>query len=212
MFAGCMPAVIAPPPAPPQLVPPIALLRAPPGKTQVLFNADSPSLVEEVTGHYEGYTTGGHGVDGLTFATVCPSTPCAANFEAGNHPLRFTSLADPNASGDAAITVGAQPTAFNYNLGHNVPAKMGWIAPATLALTAGIVGITFTAIGQPDAGDPLGAGPNFRPIGEGLLIGTAALTVLAIYLGMDSGGSTQNGTGTQWTLGPPTMSAPGAMQ
>ena len=206
LVSSCTPTMIPPPPEPARFVPELASLGPPPpGKGQITINADKPSLVEQVTGHYEGVARG-HRITGLTFATVCPSTPCVANVDLGEHPLRLTSLADANDNGDATISVGPQPSAFNYNLGHNVAADVRWVAPISLAIPALITGLVFAALGQP-GGSTVDPAPNFRPLGFGLLIGGGALTALAIWMGQQNNGSTQNGTGVQWPLGPPSASA-----
>ena len=89
---------------------------------------------------------------------------------------------------------------------------MAWLAPITIGPSALLTGIVFTAIGNAGGDEPGDMGPNFRPAGIAMLIGGALLTAIGIYLATSNPGSTQNGTGTQWSIGAPTMSAPGAMQ
>lgn len=183
-------------------MPPVPSLVGPPtaGNGQVTFAADEPAIVEEITGHVEGVTSGGRFVSGLSYQTACPQTPCVANLPLGPHDLRITSLSDPTHVGMGSIIVGPQPTDYRYALGHNIyPEVVG----GALALSAGICGLfvgpVFIAVGNTGNN-----GPNFTPYGYGALIGGLALTALGAILIANGRGTTQDGTGLQWTpSGPP---------
>jgi hypothetical protein len=208
LVSGCLPEALPPPVAPEQVMPPLpAAAPQEAGKGQATIDADEPALVEEVTGHAEGITPDGWPVSELTYRTVCPATPCAANLELGDHDLRFTSLADPShGSGTGSITVGPQPTNYRYALGHNVDPTLGWIAPFILGTGAVVAGITFTAIGQTTTLDDHAntiPGPNVRPAGLVTMGVGVALTTLALYLWSHDRGATQPGTGVQWTPAAP---------
>ena len=196
---GCAPTVLPPPQAPAPLPPPVAV-----GDGQVAIDTvgSSPAVVEEITGHYEGMTAGGYGVDGLTYRTVCRATPCVASLEPGDHDLRFTSLVDAHDGGTATITAAAQPTAFRYAMGHSTDPSVGWILPFTLGDMATITGLTLLAIGHADGITPQGmpTSSNVTPAGEVTLAVGVGLTAFALYLWSKERGSVQAGTGYQWPL------------
>jgi len=199
LAASCAPNVLPPPAVPEQVMPPMAASApAEPNMGVVAIATDEPSIVEEITGHMEGVTSGGRVVSGLTYKTVCRQTPCATDLAFGGHDLRMTSLTDPNHNGTGSITVGPQPIDYRYALGHNLDAHMGGIGAISLGFTAMVIGPVFIGIGN--AG---GSGPNFTPYGYASLLGGIALTVLGGLLLSAGRGTMQDGTGVQWTPSAP---------
>ena len=173
-----------------------------PGQSQVVIDAVSePALVEEVTGRMEGTDARGYSVTGLTYRTVCLSTPCAVDLPLGAHQLRLSSLSDSNRWGLGTLVVGPAPGAYRYALGTHNPGK-GLLAMisigAGVALATG--GGALFAIGsqtnlitrQPDS-------PGLQAPGAGLMIGGGALIILGAVLIALFPAETQDGTGVQWT-------------
>ena len=202
-LSGCAPAILPTLAAPPQIVPLMPSIGAPPaGKGQIIINADKPAIVDEITGHYEGQTVRGHDLEGQTFTTVCQRTPCLVNMDLGEHPLRMRSLADDHDNATTSVTIGPQLTAFNMNLGHEVDPKTTWLAPVAIGALALFGGIAFTALGE-QGGNATDPGTNFRPAGIGMMIGGGLLTALGLWWAHSSAGSFQNGMGVQWTPAAP---------
>jgi hypothetical protein len=206
VIVGCGPAVLPPPAAPAREMPAMEAPQPEAGKGQVAIAADEPSLVEEVTGHFEGVGADGFPVDGLTYRTVCPVTPCIANVELGSRDVRLTSLADPEHSGTGTIVVGDQPSAYRYALGHNTGPAVGRQFGGAYALTFGGLGVIGGAIligiGQPHELDVNGnpsTGPNLRPWGMATAVVSTALIAYGWHLLRGSEGHAQEGTGVQWT-------------
>jgi hypothetical protein len=206
VIVGCGPAVLPPPAAPERVIPAMEAPRPEAGKAQVAIAADEPARVEEVTGHFEGVGAEGDAVEGLTYRTLCPVTPCIANVELGPRDIRLTSLVDPEHAGTGTILVGEQPTAYRYALGHNTSPAVGRQLGGIFALTYGGLGVIggsiLLGVGQTTDTDVYGnttPGTNFRPWGAATLVLSSALIVYGVHLLRDTGGQVQDGTGVQWT-------------
>jgi hypothetical protein len=172
----------------------------PAGKSIVLIDADRPAEVDEVTGTVSGYAMGRRGYAyGIATRPIC-MTPCATHLDQGFHELVFRT--DGGWGGTAQLTVGDQPTAFRYALGHS-DAHLGARIGAATALS---FGITSVAVGLPLWASSDGSVSN---VGMYLSGGGAALTVLGAVLLAIYRGEYQPGTGMQWTL-PSPGAPPGA--
>jgi hypothetical protein len=214
-LAGCMPHVVPPPTVPERVLPTDA---KPPGPGQVAImtvdEANEPAIVEEPTGTVEGVTADGNPVTGVVFSTVCAATPCLASLPPGDHVLRFTSLADPHDGGTATITVGSQPTAFRYEMGHNTDASpYRGIAALTLGTSAITMGLVLVGIGKhtdlpsnsiamegPGCEGPFPS-TNYTTAGAITAIVGVALSALGVYWLDTRTGTSQDGSGVQWTPG-----------
>jgi hypothetical protein len=198
--------VVLPPPATPRPTMPERGASTPPAeanKAAVSLVADEPSLVEEITGHYEGIDSQGFGIDGSTYATLCPATPCVVNLGFGDHQLRITSLVDPHDAGTDTLTVPPHPIDYRMNLGHSTDPRFAWILPLTLGGMSLSAGIVFTALGDVKGFDNKGmeTSTNVRPVGIGMMIGGAALTAFALWLWHHESGTQQPASALVWTPG-----------
>ena len=207
LIASCMPTSVPPPIVPEKVLPPsvpTAAAAPPPGKGQVTIatvdEATRPALVEEVTGHVEGVAGDGSVIDAMTYAKVCPATPCVADLGLGEHTLRFTSLADPHDGGTATISVGDQPSAYRYAMGHNTdPTPALGLAAFTVGVNATVIGLVLVGLGDqrdhPNA--PFGAA-DYAPAGLITAVAGAVLTGFGIHWLATRTGTTQPGAGVQW--------------
>jgi hypothetical protein len=201
-----MPAVLPPPAAPAQDMPELASppLPPPPGSGQVVIAADEPSRVEQVIGHTAGSYDDGTGTwlpyDEPVYAPVCNVTPCVTSLAFGAHDLTFTSTIDPMHRGTGSVTAGAAPVDHRFALGrddlmpHFTSGLLTTAAGSTLFMT-GVFLFAFTTT----PAQPFGSGP-WPIVGLSTAVIGGALTALGVHWLKDPG-TTQPGTGVQWTPG-----------
>jgi hypothetical protein len=174
VLSGCGLQVLAPPPAPPRVIPQLAEapMAAPEGTTPVSIDADMPARVYE---HWQD---------------ICV-TPCVANLAPGVHDLHFRPE-DPlsGRDGDPAITVGDRPMAFRYEMAYTED-NSGWrVGGALLLILGGTVGTT---------GAALAIGSETRRAGEVVGIAAGAAIVAGIVMLVEGRDVVRHGAGTQWT-------------
>jgi hypothetical protein len=114
MLVACAQVPLAPPPAPPRVVPvPAAPLGPPPpGSSAVLIGANHPAAVDEIT-----RIESPRGAS-VAHRPVCLATPCTAHLGQGPHRLQFRSLPGNVWAGETEIDVADGPSALQYALGH----------------------------------------------------------------------------------------------
>src|ERR1700733_9086456 len=143
MLFACANVPIAPPPAPPRVVPvpAVPLGPPPPGSSEVLIGADHPAAVDEIT-HIESSRGAG-----VAHRPVCLATPCAAHFTQGPHLLQFRVLPEHAWAGETEIDVGDNPSAIQYALGHpsthTGAYEIGGLLIVGGLITAGVAGKTY---------------------------------------------------------------------
>jgi hypothetical protein len=184
-----------PPPPSPDRVAPILPEESPApagmGQVAIATSTDEPALVEEVTGHMEGIASDGTFVSGLTYQTVCSSTPCLATLPVGEHAVRLTSLQDPNHSGSGSLEISPQAMNYRYALGHqedHAGALVGGILLLSLSPVALVPGLL--VLNNSSTGEKIGGGA--------LLVTSAALAIVGTIVLHHATFISQEGTGVEW--------------
>jgi len=205
--------MLPPPATPDRVVPQVATQGEPPagmGQVTIGIVGDEPSIVEAVTGHFEGVTSSADVASGLVYETVCKQTPCVANLSIGDHDLRITSIQDDSHTGSATITIGPQPSVYRYALGRSVnhTSRVIWGAQG---LAWGVLGFGASTIGLVAQYKNLCA--NCAPVGPAnpvavvsLVVGMIAsggLAAVGAYLVGKPMLDLQEGTGVQWVPAAP---------
>ena len=217
-LSACTTRIIPPPVVPERLLPPsLDTSAAPPaGETTVAIDATTePVRVEELSSSMSMAAIGpfgGAAAVAMTTKPVCAATPCATYLPPGRHQLVLSRVSDDSWAGNAEVDVGDKPVAYRYAPGHRHAHVWGRVAGwmlASLGITTAIGGglaiavenetdPAFAAIGVPQA--------HSFPIGGTVMVATGvAAAVAGIVLLAKSRPELQNGTGTQWTLGPAPM-------
>jgi hypothetical protein len=217
-LSACTTRIIPPPVVPERLLPPsLDTSGEPPaGETTVAIDATTePVRVEEVSNAMSMAAIGpfgGAAAVAVTTKPICAATPCATHLQPGRHELVLSRVSDDSWAGNAEIDVGDKPVAYRYAPGHRHSHLWGrfggWMLASIGLSMAATGGLVIAAENETDPalaaiGD---AQAHSFPVAGTVLVATGVVAAVAgIVLLAKSRPELQNGTGTQWNLGPAPM-------
>ena len=122
--AACVESLPAPPPPTQEALPQrVRLLPNAPGKGRVVIDVtNGPARVVEVVAHGTSVVQGRHRSyvsEGEITKPICVTTPCAANFDFGEHELRFISQTDEVSWGEGTVNVDGNDALFVHTMGRD---------------------------------------------------------------------------------------------
>jgi hypothetical protein len=191
LLAGCT-NILPPPaaPAPIDVTPQVPLGDPPQGSSHVLIDSDQAAIVEDASAGfaYRGRLLGAR--------LLCTATPCDTHLTQGPHVLSF-SHPDGSWGGEAVVSVGQEPKAVRYALGHRkgyAAAYTGYLL-ALLGLPIGGSAAFFWALNDRAYANTASMANTEATVA---VVGLAA-GVLGLWLAATSI-EVQNGAATQWTV------------
>ncbi|MEO9232449.1 MAG: hypothetical protein ABI421_03860 [Polyangiaceae bacterium] len=207
---------LPPPPAPAQELPkPVA--NVPPdveGKGRVVIDVtNGPAEVDEVLATAQSEATDGRHTYvsyGEVTRPICLTTPCAVNFEFGQHNLRLVSKSDDHVGSVGTVDVGQNDSVFRHTMGTQstggVAHSLG-VTSTILGLTGAILGGSLLFVGAVSSSSQANADGTTSSSGSGLT-GAGAVTLgigagllaLGIGLMVASPPTIQEGSSTQFSL------------
>jgi hypothetical protein len=205
---------LPPPPAPAQEMPK-TVGNIPPeveGKGRIVVDVtNGPAEVDEVLAQTASAATNGrqtYVAYGEVTRPVCLTTPCAVNFEFGQHNLRFISKTDDHKMSEGTVDVGQSDSVFRHTMGE----RSNGGAVHALGTTSTILGITGAVLGGPfllvgaasSSANPDGttssSGSGITTVGAVTLGISAGLLALGIGMMVASPPTIQEGSSSQFSL------------
>jgi hypothetical protein len=219
MNAACVETLPPPPPPAQESVPSqVRLLPPAPGKGRVVIDVtNGPARVVEVVAHGTSVTHGrrrSYFSEGEITRPVCVTTPCAANFDFGQHELRFISQTEEVSWGEGTVNVDGNDAIFLHTMGRDDEGgavhRTGNLL-AGLGFIGGLVGgglILAGAISNASSQD--GSHPGQGVITGGEVTLGIGLGMLVAGLVMDAcdPSRVQQGSSSQFSIGAPPAQAP----